>query len=272
MTARERIIAEQEVRDAAAQAAIAAWRAAREAARLAALAADLEALGFAGGIVGGILNSPEFTGTPTAPTAADGTNTTQISTTQFVNTAISQAIANLVSTSPAALDTLYELAAALGNDPEFATHVADALGVRLRFDVAQALSGAQQIQARANLGLGSMAVQSASDYLTIANSEFVLRDNVDTVYPISVDDISRNSRVILTSTNVNPQAIQFPTPLSLGITGCYGLTIVQGGTGVVSGVATGIASIVGNAVFTRQNEAKTFIAINSTTWRVLGAQ
>lgn len=56
--------------------------------------------------------SPIFTGTPTAPTAALGTNNTQIATTAFVKTAI----AALVGSAPAALDTLEELARALAGD------------------------------------------------------------------------------------------------------------------------------------------------------------
>lgn len=58
------------------------------------------------------LKSPEFTGVPTAPTAALGTNNTQIATTEFVKTAI----AALVGSAPAALDTLEELARALAGD------------------------------------------------------------------------------------------------------------------------------------------------------------
>jgi hypothetical protein len=69
------------------------------------------------------LASPALTGTPTAPTAAAAANTTQIATTAFVKTAI----AALVASSPAALDTLNELAAALGNDPNFATTMTNAL-------------------------------------------------------------------------------------------------------------------------------------------------
>ena len=69
------------------------------------------------------LASPALTGTPTAPTAASGTNSTQISTTAFVQAAISA----LVASSPAALDTLNELAAALGSDPNFATTMTNAL-------------------------------------------------------------------------------------------------------------------------------------------------
>jgi hypothetical protein len=60
------------------------------------------------------LASPALTGTPTAPTAAAGTNTTQVATTAFVGTAVS----NLVGSAPELLDTLQELAAAIDNDPE----------------------------------------------------------------------------------------------------------------------------------------------------------
>ena len=56
--------------------------------------------------------SPAFTGVPTAPTANPNTNNTQIATTAFVETAV----ANLVGSAPAALDTLEELARALAGD------------------------------------------------------------------------------------------------------------------------------------------------------------
>ena len=69
------------------------------------------------------LNSPALTGTPTTPTARQGTNNTQIASTAFVMSAI----AALVGSSPDALNTLNELAAALGNDPNFATTMTRAL-------------------------------------------------------------------------------------------------------------------------------------------------
>ncbi len=69
------------------------------------------------------LNSPALTGTPTTPTARQGTNNTQIASTAFVMAAI----ADLVDSSPDALNTLNELAAALGNDPNFATTMTNAL-------------------------------------------------------------------------------------------------------------------------------------------------
>jgi len=72
------------------------------------------------------LVSPALTGTPTAPTAAAGNNSQQLANTQFVMTAI----AALVNSSPGALDTLSELAAALGNDPNFATTMLNALAAK----------------------------------------------------------------------------------------------------------------------------------------------
>jgi len=71
--------------------------------------------------------SPDLTGTPTAPTAAASTNTTQIATTAFVATEV----ANLVDAAPGAMDTLNELAAALGDDANYAASTTSALNARL---------------------------------------------------------------------------------------------------------------------------------------------
>lgn len=72
------------------------------------------------------LDSPTFTGTPAAPTAASGTSTTQVATTAFVRAEV----AALVAASPSALDTLDELAAALGDDANFAATVTAALAAK----------------------------------------------------------------------------------------------------------------------------------------------
>ena len=73
------------------------------------------------------IESPALTGTPTAPTAGKGTNNGQIASTAFV----AQAIAALVNSAPGALDTLQELAAALGNDANFAATVTNTLAGKL---------------------------------------------------------------------------------------------------------------------------------------------
>ncbi len=72
------------------------------------------------------LASPDLTGTPTAPTATAGTNTTQLATTAYVRTAVD----NLVGAAPGALDTLDELAAALGDDANYATTITTALATK----------------------------------------------------------------------------------------------------------------------------------------------
>lgn len=68
-------------------------------------------------------NSPEFSGIPTVPTAPSGTNSNQIANTAFVRTEIS----NLIDSAPSTLDTLNELAAALGDDANFATTITNSL-------------------------------------------------------------------------------------------------------------------------------------------------
>ncbi|EJT83048.1 bacteriophage large tail fiber protein [Pseudomonas putida S11] len=72
------------------------------------------------------LDSPTFSGAPTAPTALKGTKSKQLATTEFVH----DAIATLVDSSPGALDTLRELANALANDPNFATTMTNQLATK----------------------------------------------------------------------------------------------------------------------------------------------
>lgn len=73
-----------------------------------------------------LLASPALTGTPTAPTATAATNTTQVATTAFVRGEVTA----LVASAPATLDTLNELALALGSDASFSTTVATSLGLK----------------------------------------------------------------------------------------------------------------------------------------------
>jgi hypothetical protein len=92
-------------------------------------------IGYLDGVTSGIqaqindkapLASPALTGTPTAPTATAGTNTTQVATTEFVGSAVSA----LVASAPGTLDTLNELATALGNDASFSTTVTNSIALK----------------------------------------------------------------------------------------------------------------------------------------------
>ncbi|HGJ5129196.1 TPA: phage tail protein [Salmonella enterica subsp. enterica serovar Orientalis] len=105
------------------------------------------------------LASPNFTGKPTAPTADQSSNDTQLATTAFVRSAI----AALVDSSPGALDTLNELAAALGDDPNFATTMTNALAGKQPLDgTLTNLSGKDVPALLQYLGLGETINLAAS--------------------------------------------------------------------------------------------------------------
>ncbi|EOY4808137.1 prophage tail fiber N-terminal domain-containing protein, partial [Escherichia coli] len=87
------------------------------------------------------LDSPVFTGTPTTPTPPDDAVGLEMANAAFVR----KLLAALVDSSPEALDTLNELAAALGNDPEFATTIMNALaGKQPLSDVLTAISNLEE--------------------------------------------------------------------------------------------------------------------------------
>ncbi len=75
-------------------------------------------------------------------------------------------ISSLTDGASAALDTLAELAAALGNDPNYAATIATELGNRVRYDAAQTLNTAQKLQACTNIGIGNPEVDLAGAYAT----------------------------------------------------------------------------------------------------------
>lgn len=89
------------------------------------------------------LASPALTGNPTAPTQPAGNNSTRLATTAFVATAI----ANLINSAPGALDTLAELAAALGGDANFATTVTNALAGKQPLDATLTALAGQSVSA-----------------------------------------------------------------------------------------------------------------------------
>jgi hypothetical protein len=108
------------------------------------------------------LASPALTGTPTAPTATAGTNTTQIATTEFVSTAV----ADLVDSAPGTLDTLNELAAALGDDANFSTTVTNSLALKAPL-ASPTFTGTVTLPQGTNVRSG---IQVASASITLSTS------------------------------------------------------------------------------------------------------
>jgi len=121
------------------------------------------------------LASPALTGTPTAPTATAGTNTTQVATTAFVGTAVS----NLVASAPSTLDTLNELATALGNDAAFSTTVTNSIATKLPL-AGGTMSGAIAMGANKITGLGTPT----------ASTDAATKDYADTMLPLAGGTLS----------------------------------------------------------------------------------
>ena len=111
------------------------------------------------------LASPALTGTPTAPTAAANTNSTQIATTAYVQTEIT----DLIGGAPGALDTLNELAAAINDDSSFASTVTTSLGGKVGTTSAQALSTAANAMTVSNATITLARADSTTDVVTVNN-------------------------------------------------------------------------------------------------------
>ena len=130
---------------------------------------------------------------------------------------VGNAVANLVDSAPATLDTLNELASALGNDASFSTTVTTALGNRLRVDTnAQGLTSGQQANAVTNLGLATVATSGAYSDLSgtptvvsaFTNDAGYITDGLSNVVedttPQLGGDLDVNSNAITgTSVNIN---------------------------------------------------------------------
>ena len=80
-----------------------------------------------------------------------------------INTEITGAISDLVGGAGTALDTLKELADALGNDPSFAATIATQIANRVRFDDVQVLTAPQKAQACDNIGAASLVATGDLD-------------------------------------------------------------------------------------------------------------
>ena len=115
--------------------------------------------------------SPTLTGVPLAPTAASNTNSTQIATTAYVQTELTE----LINAAPGTLDTLKELADALGNDVAFSSTVTASIATKLPL-AGGTMSGAIAMGTNKITGMGTpttstdAATKGYVDGVTIAPS------------------------------------------------------------------------------------------------------
>jgi hypothetical protein len=128
------------------------------------------------------LTSPTLTGTPVAPTADVATNTTQVATTAYVQ----NAIANVIDNAPGAIDTLNELAAALGEDPNFATTVTNELATKATItqltDHSADTTSVHGIANTADLAVHSDITTAISDHAGDTTSVHGIANTADLVY------------------------------------------------------------------------------------------
>ena len=145
----------------------------------------------------------DLTNKPTIPTNNNQlTNGAGYATTSYVD----QEVAGIVDTAPEALNTLNELAAALGDDANFATTTSTALGNRLRVDTAaQGLTTTQKTNAKTNLGLSTVASTGAYSDLsgtpTIPSNNNELTNGAGYITASSTDTLTNKSGNISQFTN-----------------------------------------------------------------------
>lgn len=155
------------------------------------------------------LNSPALTGTPSTPTPPDDAAGNEIANAAFVR----KLLAALVGSSPEALDTLNELAAALGNDPNFATTVTNALaGKQPLNDVLTAVS---QITPEEN----TLPYFSAEGRILLAQ----LSEKARTLLALDTPEAMRTELELKAAATMEPQSeIRDRTPGRLALSGMYG--------------------------------------------------
>lgn len=165
--------------------------------------------------------SPTFTGTPTAPTPANSDNSKKLATTEFV----AKALAALAGSAPETLDTLKELADALGNDPNFATTVLNKLAEKLAKDQHGADIPDPALFVK-NLGLGASAfgLKNAVSYTNAGVSVWNVPDEIKA---------GRKCHVIVIGAGGS------------GGVGALSSGILSGGGGGAGGIAEGVLDLTG---------------------------
>jgi len=208
--------------------------------------ADFVSLAGAETLTNKTLTSPTLTGTPIAPTAAAATNTTQIATTEFVKTAID----NVISSAPGTLDTLNELAAALGNDANFSTTITNSIALKAPI-ASPTFTGTVSGVTAAMVGLGNVNNTSDADKPVSTATQTALNLKANLASPTFTGTVSGITKTMVGLENVDntsdiskpiSTATQTALDLKLNITDPaidYYVTNSGSGAYLVNGVSNG---------------------------------
>lgn len=175
--------------------------------------------------------SPALGGIPTTTTPTVGSTSTQIANAAFVSTAITNAIAALVASAPGTLNTLNELATALGDDPNFATTITNLLGTKANLTSPSFIT---QVTAPIFYGSGSALTNLTSNQIALPTGQFLNEQNLFnniSAAPTSVQPfyVSLGNTQLFTPNTLNnwtPNiAFNSFTPLNTGMTIGSSITI-----------------------------------------------
>lgn len=174
-------------------------------------------------------------------------DTAALATKTYADTAAANAAAAVVNAAPSTLDTLNELAAALGNDASFSTTTATALGKRVRVDAAQTFTSGEQIQARSNIGAVSTSDSRLTDTRTPTDGSVTTAKIVDANVTTAkiADSAVTNAKLANSGITINGSSVSLGG--SVSITGLPTQTSNSGKFLTTDGTSASWAAIVGGA-------------------------
>jgi hypothetical protein len=201
--------------------------------------------------------SPTLTGTPLAPTATSNTNTTQIATTAYVQTELT----DLIAGAPGTLDTLNELAAAINDDASYASTLTTALGTKVAKS-GDTMTGSLILNADPTVDLGASTKQYVDDVSTASTSGLALKvaKSGDTMTgKLTLSANPTNALHAATKQYVDTATSSGNIDLGTDTTGNYVASGATSGSGITGSVASegGTFTVTSNA--TSANTASTIV-------------